>query len=697
MNRAMNKRLLTAMTALVAVSGAAHAQTSWSNPSNALPVQSTIVGGPWTLNSGGLVTPTSPTNYCVNGVENPNANPTATLMNPFYFPFILGSGNSLIGYFDYRPSSVNEATIAAKSSDAGKSWTFLGQALQLSTACPTKNAATGNDTGLGHPYMLSFGGANFFYLLDRRGGHVDMDGLTVHTLRPTLAKPLNAKPQLNVTAVQSSPVSNVGVIAGWSFDTLTAGAINNAPIADLGPKAASAVAIPLGMTNNYWCSATPNTTTLAAGTGSIVGSDIVADSGSSVSPSNDWRIRGLATTDFSDPCNGWSLSAPQYTQGAQFNVDTSGVANVIMQYDWYSTAQGFRDLQVQYTTDSNDANPVWTSIGTPQIAVPKGYQNQLQVDFTGVAGTGNNPNFGVRFVGVYDPTIPAGSVVINGATVNYGAGQQYSGATTGTNGSPLIYNNNSGNWRFDNVKIIDASKITKGSGGTTDYTTETKGLINPDGILATIPNTYPRQVLYVQKQLSATLPANACPAVGPGGKINYDVDTIRLASTTDGINFTDLGATNLLDPTTKSNLGLRYAAPNGSIIKLSNGKFGMFFGAGNCQDGDSDGFHAIVYAENTDSTMLNWTVVNGMNNPIAEVGYGQTPEVAPLTSTSSQTSTGQNGWFGGRVYTPQAIYHDANHVSLIFDGYDYGYFGTDISNYRTVGQITLTSSIPLLP
>jgi hypothetical protein len=329
--------------------------------------------------------------------------------------------------------------------------------------------------------------------------------------------------------------------------------------------------------------------------------------------------------------------------------------------------------------------------------VAKGYLNQLQVDFTGVAGTGNNPNFGVRFVGVYDPTLPAGSVVINGATVNYGAGQQYSGATTGSNGAPIIYNNNSGNWRFDNVKIIDASMVTKGSGGTTDYTTETKGLLNPDGLLAVIPNTYPRQVLYIQKQLSASLPVNACPSVGPGGKINYDVDTIRLASTTDGVNFTDLGATNLLDPTTLSNLGLRYAAPNGSIVKLANGKFGLFFGAGNCQDGDSDGFHAIVYVENTDSTMLNWTVVNGMNNPIAEVGFGQTPVTAPLTGTSSQVSTGQNGWFGGRVYTPQAEYLDPYHVSLIFAGYDYGYFGTDLSNYRTIGQITLQTSNQLTP
>ncbi len=296
MSTPMNKLPLAVIAALACGPAAGQAQTVWTNANTTpggLPVQSTIVGGPWTLNSGGLVTPHSSTNYCVGGVQNTNANPTATTMNPYYFPFIVGTGANLEGYFDYRPSGVNEATIAAYSSDAGKTWHFQQQALQLTTACPTVNAAGGGDSGLGHPFVLSFGGANFLYLLDRRGGHVDVDGLTVHRLRPTLTLPLSASPALNTTAIQSGPVSNVGVIAGWTFDGLTV-AINNAPAADLGPKAATAVAKPLGMTNNYWCSSTPNTTSGAAGTGSVVGADVLSDAGSSVSPSNDWRVRGGA-------------------------------------------------------------------------------------------------------------------------------------------------------------------------------------------------------------------------------------------------------------------------------------------------------------------------------------------------------------------------------------------------------------------
>ncbi len=232
----------------------------------------------------------------------------------------------------------------------------------------------------------------------------------------------------------------------------------------------------------------------------------------------------------------------------------------------------------------------------------------------------------------------------------------------------------------------------------TDYTRETSGLLNPDGILARIPNTYPVKILYVQKQLQASVAANNCPVAGASGSINYDVDTIRLAQTTDGVHFTDLGATNLTNPAAKDNLSVRYAAPNGSIVKYTDGTIGLFFGAGNCEDGDSDGFHAVVYAEPTDGTFLNWTYVNGMNNPIGEISYSTaTPAVAPLTGTSSEVNGQQNFQFGGRIYNPNAVYEDPSHISLIFAGYNYGYFGSDLSSYRTISQITLTSTKTLKP
>ena len=43
----------------------------------------------------------------------------------------------------------------------------------------------------------------------------------------------------------------------------------------------------------------------------------------------------------------------------------------------------------------------------------------------------------------------------------------------------------------------------------------------------------------------------------------------------------------------------------------------LLFSGGNCIDGDSDAFHFIGYAESSD--LLNWTVINGIDHPIASV------------------------------------------------------------------------------
>lgn len=721
---------------------AASAQTVWSNTYAANPVASTLTGGPWTLGTpsapNNIVTTPTPaqTDYCLSGVENLNANPTASVMAPFYFPNVLGQGQHLIGFFDWRPSSLNEATMAASSSDGGKTWTWLQDALQLnaSTVCPINNTPSAADAGLGHPFMMSFGGTNLLYLLDRRGGHVDSDGLVVKHLRPTLTAPLNAKPQLNATLVSGAPTSNTGIIAGWDFSNYATGYVfYNSAIPsnllttvtpstnDLTPAAnlftpghiVTASAVALGMANNYACLL--NGTSIA-GTGSYTNTDISSNTGSSTGTTNEWRIRGISDTSSAQAtggCNGWSLSAPQYSQGAQFNVDTTGVAKVLFQFDWDTTKQGVKNMQIQYTTDGS----TWNNFGNVLTAVANGYYNQVTADFSNTAGTGNNPNFGVRLVSVYDPNLPAGSVTNTGSTsgsppnegiaLSWNAGQQYGSAIPGLGGVDQVYNNNSGNWRFANVKFFDATQVvTNTSSNKTDYSVETTGLLNPDGILAVIPGSNPRRVLYVQKQLYSA--AVACPttlqpgsvkapATVTGNKANPDLDVIRMASTHDGIHFTDLGAVSgLINGNDITPTGLRYAAPNGSIVKFQNGKIGLFFGAGNCQDGDSDGFHIIAYAESSDGGYT-WTVVNGYNNPIAAVAFGSAPTTAPVVGASSLTDTGTNYWFGGRVYNPNAIYQDANHVSLIFAGYDVPYFSGGLASYRTIGQITLTSSLPLVP
>jgi hypothetical protein len=711
----MNKTLVlfAALTLSAAAPSPMNAQTvTWTATSS--PVQSTLAGGPWTLSQG--VNPDI--TYCTaGGTGVPIVNPPTTVntMNPFYFPFVTGSGNSLQGYFDYRPDAIDEAIVAAKSADGGQTWTFQQQVASLSPDCPTSNPANGNDSGEGHPHILSFLGTTWLYLLDRRNDYVDHAGLIVQRLTPNIAGGLPLNPVASGTTFTppASLPAGVSLFAGWDFNndsntSVTFKNITGSPKFKIdnspAPSIGAGIATPLGMTNNYTFSTSPVTV------GSNAGADITATEGStdpnSDFNSNSWRVRGLNNT--AGPAgegNGWNTAAPQYSQGAEFDVPTTGHYHVVMQYDWYVTAQGFRDLQAQCNTNIANANG-WKNAGPLQVTPDGGgFVNQITLDFDalGVCSADNNPNFGVRLVGAYDPTYTGpGAPTYTGASL--------------TNGQPTVYNNNSGNWRFDEVNFFgnNSPNITT-SPISTVTPARTTGLLNPDGILAVVPGTYPVKVLYVQKQVEgdysypASQQCNAPPVVPPNYpytlSANHDIATVRLATTINGVNFTDLGpVTGLNDSTTVSYTGIRYVSPNGGLVPLPGGKWGLFFGAGNCIDGDSDSFHAIAYAES--SNLTNWTVYNGINNPIASRPTATFIDQATGTSMTIPGVTPVVGatqpWFAGRVYAPNAIVNaQGTGVSLLFDGYDQGYAAKgaakDLSSYRNIGQVFLSSGGVVLP
>ena len=643
-----------------------------------------------------------------------NPSTTVNTMNPFYFPFVTGSGNNLQGYFDYRPDSVNEAVMAANSTDGGLTWHFQQMAASLSSDCRNADPAAGNDDGQGHPHTIFFLGTTWLYTLDRRNGYVDNAGLIVQRLTPSIpgGQPLKPNPAGTAFTPPASLPAGATLFAGWDFNAATNSTVtihsnnynvNNSPAPSIG----SGTAIVLGMNNSYSYPVGGNTGTL---TGSVADSDITSTEGStdpnSDFNSNSWRIRGPACTKSASSCgstadagNGWNTAAPQYSQGAEFDVPTTGYYHVVFQYDWYVTAQGFRDLQAQYNTNINNAGG-WTNVGPIQVTPDGGgFINQITIDFAalGITGVDNNPNFGVRLVGAYDPTYTG-----TGAPT-------YTGASL-TNGQPTVYNNNSGNWRFDEVNFFgNTSSATTTSPISTVTPTRTTGLLNPDGILAVVPGTYPVKVLYIQKQIEGDYSyptAQQCdnpPVVAPNYPYtltaNHDIATVRLATTTNGINFTDLGpVTGLNDSTTVSYTGIRYVSPNGALISLPGGHWGLFFGAGNCIDADSDSFHAIAYAES--SNLMNWTAYNGINNPILSrptaTFIDQATDSSLTIPATAPVSGATQAWFAGRIYAPNAIVNSQNlGVSLIFDGYNIGYAAKgnakDLSNYRNIGQVSLSS------
>jgi hypothetical protein len=260
----------------------------------------------------------------------------------------------------------------------------------------------------------------------------------------------------------------------------------------------------------------------------------------------------------------------------------------------------------------------------------------------------------------------------------------------------------------------------------------TTGLIDPDGILGVVPDSNPLTIIYEEKILNGdntgatALPnAQVCDGNGQAGvntgwqnyynnipagintggiSANHDITFLRLASTTDGFNFTDLGPLQgLNDPTTVSATGTRWLATAGSILKLERGRYGLLFSGGSCIDGDSDAFHFIGYAESTD--LIHWNVVNGFNNPIASVfpvtinvDANGVPIVPPaagnsITIPSTEPVVGDTqGFFAGRVYAPSATQSDAKDVTVIFAGYHTTKPKNGLGDYRTIVRVSLHAS-----
>jgi hypothetical protein len=266
-----------------------------------------------------------------------------------------------------------------------------------------------------------------------------------------------------------------------------------------------------------------------------------------------------------------------------------------------------------------------------------------------------------------------------------------------------------GNVSNNDIKSISSTLNQTPDSGSPITVTQTVGLTDPDGIMAVFPTspTAPAgstvTVLWVQKILngdntgSTALPvAEQCTAAPFSGKVNHDIATVRRATTTDGVHFTDLGPVNgLSSPTTVDYTQTRWVSPRGTLIDINGNQslWGLYFSAGNCLDGDSDAFHYIGYAESPDT--INWTVYNGINNPIASInpitvanqaggGIVTIPSTPPIIPTQP--------WFAERLYAPTATQIDPTHLSMTFAGYGVQTPNNDLLDYRQIGNVVLTVS-----
>ena len=152
----------------------------------------------------------------------------------------------------------------------------------------------------------------------------------------------------------------------------------------------------------------------------------------------------------------------------------------------------------------------------------------------------------MRLVSVYDPDFigsPAYSIPVGGNVCSAAATGTYTAAALGRNNQPVVYNNNSGNWRFDEVNVLGTAAGTNPI--TSDPIVNTTGSgepgRTPGGGAEYVPDSSP---VYQQdaefglrcrpRAIRSARPSN------PNGNFNDDVEVVRIATTTNFINFTDI-------------------------------------------------------------------------------------------------------------------------------------------------------------
>jgi hypothetical protein len=377
---------------------------------------------------------------------------------------------STLGYyqiqvsFDIYARTNSEAALLVQYSQDGLFWqnaniTSAGSAGILAT---NTNPANGMVTGFSYVILTNRTAAGW-----NNGVTVDLTGVPGVANDPNFAiRIVNAATGTNCLdltgAIYNSANSgdwtldNVAfegvsfdTVASWPFDNIAIAKHINKPIPAISNNTAIATCIGFGTPANPLISATftPNNSTNDADVASASPGPYSSTGSAGL---NVWRLRG-------QPGNGWLSTQPIGSQGAEIDVSTVNYNNILVTFDLYFTTQGEARMCVLYTTDgwvtTNVANlacsshPTLIQTNTPSGASEsEGYTpdivngtfidntigslfyNYMSIDFTGVPGVANNPNFGFRIV----------NAAQNGQCVNF---------------LHQSYNNNSGNCRVDNIAV----------------------------------------------------------------------------------------------------------------------------------------------------------------------------------------------------------------------------------------------------
>jgi hypothetical protein len=232
--------------------------------------------------------------------------------------------------------------------------------------------------------------------------------------------------------------AQAGTIAAWNFENNPI-AVNNSPTPSTGSGTASSIGMNIYPTPNVGVT----TDDVIAGAAGDTGVNGVADLGQI------WRVRAQAGAN--GAANGWSSLAPTGTQGAVFATSTAGFHSISVSFDWYATNQGEANLQLEYTTDGSTFHNVPLALLGSDSGLAAKTNNGSDVNtvtgsYVSITGGAGQDWFTGLTATITDPNA-ADDANFAVEIVNASTGVDNISAS----GTPL--NNNSGNWRFDNITI----------------------------------------------------------------------------------------------------------------------------------------------------------------------------------------------------------------------------------------------------
>jgi large repetitive protein len=735
--------------------------------------------------SGVVGTPGPLDGYCGTGNEatesagSPARQPAGSTLPlaPAYFPHVVSNADgSLTGYFDYRPKDADEALVVARSTDGGHSWTYEGEALEQDpNYCPSADT---NDDGEGHANVITAGGVSRLYTLERAAGDSIGVGMLVHSLAgATAADPLNGVPATEKTGVDPDAFVPTGTATSAITHTTAATiTVNSTGTADSTEQlvaggfvdltqnptpTASAVIICTAVTATTLTGCTsPSGTTINVAAGDQVEQVIGYVSGATTvptGPNNSLGTGGIGTINVITTPTGSTKGFTNALTGTTYNNNAPNRAYIDGVAVYCSQGNANPTTKMEDCTTGTGASALSAATGDPITSDPiiptSAAVTSGLVSPDGIVGTlPSYPN---------DGTVPAGAtyVMYTEKELNYFV------AGTTTNSSSTTFGSTAFSLTFTPSPYESAdmpSTVSAGSPVTVemgDNTTSTTfvpvtctGLTTgaTDSLTGCTVPTADQSDKYASTSLigapGATTESPATLALtGEGStsaaklyKNNEDLTVLRVAWTTDGVNFSTTGLANggvisgnntggstyndITNPSTTSDPSgglnayatagttdateMRWVGSAGSIITNPDGSFGLFLSGAWSGDGDSDAFNQIFYAQSTDGE--HWTVPK----TVVSTDYTFSASIAQDTALASGSDQplGISAYYEGRAYGPSVIQNPNGTLTMVFAGYrlpktissagtavgtgspQWTVGATDPALYRNILTVTLDSS-----